>query len=66
MEKKNYCKNPVIYRYAWPGKDEAYICAIHAVQLHNLAQNIGLHLQFNRVSMPELLEQRCSQEVKQG
>lgn len=66
MDKKTYCSNPVIYRYTWPGKDEVYACAIHAVQLNSLAQILGLHLQFHSVSMPEVLEQRCSQEVKQG
>jgi hypothetical protein len=40
------CKDPAAFRYTWPGKDESYICAIHAVQLEKVASAIGLHQQF--------------------
>ena len=34
-----------MFRYTWPGRDEAYACVEHAKQLKNVAQALGFHLQ---------------------
>ncbi len=56
------CKNTAAYRYTWPGKDESYICEDHAGQLMNLANVMGLYLQF--LPLPENTEINCKQIIE--
>lgn len=39
------CDNPPAFRFTWPGRDEACICAIHALKLRGVAGGIGLYVQ---------------------
>ena len=39
------CKDIALFRYTWPGRDEAYVCGHHAIALENIAGVIGMHLQ---------------------
>ena len=39
------CGLPGTYRYTWPGKNEAFACTEHALQLTTVAQAMGMHLQ---------------------
>lgn len=59
------CSNPPMYRYTWPGKDEAAICVICAMRLANIANAIGLHLQLIALKPEEMIERKCSTEVKE-
>jgi hypothetical protein len=34
-----------LFRYTWPGHDEAFVCVEHAGQLRWVAEALGLHLQ---------------------
>jgi|WetSurMetagenome_2_1015567.scaffolds.fasta_scaffold1506236_2 hypothetical protein len=58
------CPTLATYRYTWPGRDEAYVCAIHAQQLSNIAQAMGLHLQILPLSY-EQMSATCSQNIKE-
>ena len=39
------CDGPPAFRFTWPGKDEAFICAIHAIKMEQVAGAMGLYLQ---------------------
>jgi hypothetical protein len=39
------CQGPALFRYTWPGRDEAFACLEHAAQLLGVAEAIGMHLQ---------------------
>lgn len=39
------CGNPSVFRYTWPGHDEAGICHEHVGKLRGVAQAMGFHLQ---------------------
>jgi len=41
----NPCNLPAVFRYTWPGKDEAGICAVHASALTKIAAVMGLRIQ---------------------
>lgn len=63
---KKQCENPAVYRFTWPGKDEDYICAIHAVKTDALAHHIGLQLQFIPLTPEEMGEHVCFQMVHEA
>lgn len=42
---QNGCEARAAFSYTWPGKDEAGICADHALKLRNVAYALGLYLQ---------------------
>ena len=46
------CGQDAIYRYTWPGRDEAFICEKHSKKLRAVADAMGLHLQLIPV-LPE-------------
>lgn len=56
------CKNPGAFRYTWPGKDEAYICAEHVGQLKAVASAIGLYIQI--IPLPEGEQWQCEQLIE--
>lgn len=63
------CQTPPIFRYTWPGKDEAYACPEHAVMLLKTAYALDLHLQMIQLNADEMLKAIlsgaiCSQELK--
>jgi pyrroloquinoline quinone (PQQ) biosynthesis protein C len=39
------CTEKAMYRYTWPGRDEAGICEQHVGWLRNVAEALGMHLQ---------------------
>lgn len=39
------CEVPAAYRFTWPGRDEAGICAEHVGKLRSVADALGLPLQ---------------------
>lgn len=39
------CTTSAMYRYTWPGKDEAFICDQHVAKLRAVADALGMHLQ---------------------
>jgi len=39
------CDAAAVFRYTWPGRDEALICLAHAVKLRALADAMELHVQ---------------------
>lgn len=39
------CPNRAAYRFTWPGRDEAGICAIHAEKAKVISNAMGFHLQ---------------------
>lgn len=59
---KEKCENPPVFRFTWPGKDEDYICAIHALKLNRIAEFMELHVQFIKLVPEEMAEHECSQE----
>lgn len=52
------CDAPATFRYTWPGRDEAVVCAEHAGALRLLAAVLGLHLQLIPAS-----EGTCTQRI---
>lgn len=63
---EKHCDGPVLFRYTWPGRDEAYTCLTHAIALKNIANAMGLPLQMIQLSFDEAEEHTCSQIVKDG
>jgi len=39
------CEGTAAFRYTWPGRDEAGVCALHAVKVEQVAAAMNLHLQ---------------------
>ena len=39
------CDNVAAFRFTWPGRDEAGICAEHAPKLSGVAATMGLYMQ---------------------
>lgn len=50
------CDSPPVFRFTWPGKDEAYTCAIHAFALNKTAAAIGLHLQLIQLTPEDYIK----------
>jgi hypothetical protein len=66
MDEKT-CENPAAFRYTWPGRDEATICATHALSLCRVAEVMGFHLQVIPLTIEELLKRpwpKCTQKEK--
>ena len=59
------CTNLAVYRYTWPGKNEAYICEEHVGKLRAVAEAMGMYLQITPMKIldPQLL---CTQQVKEN
>lgn len=53
------CGKPAVYRYTWPGRDQACVCDEHAPKLTGIASAMGLHLQL----LPADDTDVCSQQV---
>lgn len=53
------CKNPGAFKYMWPGRNEAYICAECVLKLRAIASAIGLYVQIREV--PEDEQWQCEQ-----
>ena len=56
------CPHPANYRYTWPGRNEAYICTIHAEGLKRVANAMGLHLQLIPIQESEK-SHTCEQKI---
>ncbi len=52
---QNDCEESSVFRYTWPGKDEAGACPEHAEKLLGVAQAIGMHLQLIPLTIDEIL-----------
>ena len=59
------CNKQAVFRYTWPGEDEAVTCFEHAWELEKIADAIGLHLQFIPLPEEERLGRTCPQNVKE-
>lgn len=63
------CGQHAAFRFTWPGKDEAFTCVDHAMQLAGVANAIGLHLQLIPLSynvsdpLPEEFP-TCKQQIE--
>ena len=58
----NHCDQLAFARYTWPGRDEAFVCVIHAMQILNVANAIGLYLQMIPLTLEETMAGKmCSQ-----
>lgn len=60
------CQNPGVFKFTWPGRDEAYICASCVEKLKAVVSAIGLHLQIRPVPeaqlwLPQEQQWRCEQ-----
>lgn len=56
-----------MFRYTWPGKDEAFCCAEHAFGITRVAKVIGCHLQMHPIT-PDFCKDawpECSSHVKE-
>ena len=60
---EKHCENPALFRFTWPGKDEACICTEHAGQLQNVAQAMGMHLQLIVLTPEEIINSHCNQII---
>ncbi len=49
------CDSPPMFRFTWPGRDEAGICAIHAIRAKQVAEAMGLHLQMIQLTPDEMM-----------
>ena len=49
------CDSPPMFRFTWPGHDEAGICAIHAVRCKEISAALGMHLQMIPLTPEEML-----------
>lgn len=58
--KPTICGADAAYRYTWPGRNEAFICAAHSQGLRAVASAMGLPLQMIAVE-PE--QHVCEQKV---
>jgi len=58
------CKQLPIFRYTWPGQKEQYACFEHFVGIKNIANAMGLPLQFIQLSTEEELEYPCAQIIR--
>jgi hypothetical protein len=66
MSKKR-CDAPAFVRYTWPGRDESFACATHALQIQGIAHALGLYLQIIPLTFEEMLENKiCSQIISDG
>ncbi len=66
MEDRIKCSNPAMFRYTWPGQNEAFCCFIHGKQIGAVAQAMGSHLQFIQLSGDEMIEASCQNEEPKG
>lgn len=57
-QKSPPCQSPPAFRYTWPGRDEAFVCAVHAVGLSRVASGMGLRLQQIPLSWTEKAEEK--------
>lgn len=63
-EKTHQCEMIPMFRYTWPGNDETYSCYAHAMQLVNISQAMGFHLQLIPLLPLEMEGKKCAQMVK--
>jgi len=56
------CKNPGAFRYTWPSRDEAYICAQCVENLKATAKALGMYLQIRALSEEE--QWQCEQTIE--
>ena len=64
--KPNQCDEPPLYRYTWPGREEAYACWKHARAIKGIADALGFNLQFVPLTPEEAMLGNCSQEEQAG
>lgn len=58
------CDQYPMFRYTWPGQNEAMICLQHALQMGAIAQAMGLYLQFIPLDPDRYVIGECSQEIR--
>ena len=58
------CQNPPAFRFPWPSKDEAWICAIDAMKLRGIATAMGLHVQLVPLTTDDYLRDDEPEQAK--
>ena len=59
---ENKCNQPAIYRYTWVGRDESFVCVMHAMKINGIADAMGYQIQFIPLTMSELIEEKMCQQ----
>ena len=49
------CDSAPIFRITWPGHDVTLACLLHAVNIRNVAEDIGLQIQIEIITVAEML-----------
>lgn len=57
------CEAFPMFRYTWPGQDEAMVCLEHAFRVAWVAEALGMYLQFIPLEFCRNVIGECSQEV---
>lgn len=60
------CNQQAVFRYTWPGRNEAVICLGCAKVLRGVAEAIGLSLQLIPLSGEEQAGMTCPQTIKES
>jgi hypothetical protein len=55
------CLNPGAFKFTWPGRNEAHICATCVENLKAIAAAMGMYLQIREI--PEDEQWQCQQMV---
>ncbi len=60
------CGADSLFRYTWPGRDEAFVCVEHAGGVGRVAEAMGLHVQMIMLLPEELaVAPTCSAIVRE-
>lgn len=55
------CQNPGAFKFTWPGRNEAFICAECVEKLKSIAQAMGMYIQIRAI--PEDEQWQCEQRA---
>lgn len=56
------CECVGVFRYTWPGKNEARACLEHAARLRRVATALGFHLEMISIPVEELFGEALDNE----
>ena len=60
------CDAPPAFRFTWPGRNEAFICSIHALKAKQIAEAMGLHLQMIQLEVSDYLRSAPPPAASEG
>ena len=58
------CDADAYVRYTWPGRDESFACALHAIHIAWIAAHMSLHVQLIPLTVDDYL--RAGRESEGG